>query len=140
MNDSHFPDYHYTILERDLDTFGHVNNATYLTIFEEARWKIITDNGYGLEAILKCRKGPVVLDVQMQFLKELRLREQVKIRSVANLNENRTGGMIQEMIKDDGSVACRAKFVFGLFDLDRRRLVMPTPEWRRALGMPERNS
>ena len=26
------------IKETYLDTFGHVNNATYLTLFEEARW------------------------------------------------------------------------------------------------------
>ena len=39
------------IREEHLDTFGHVNNARYLEIFEQARWDFITDNGFGLDYI-----------------------------------------------------------------------------------------
>ncbi len=41
--------YDVLILESHLDTFGHVNNAAYLTLFEESRWDFITKNGYGLK-------------------------------------------------------------------------------------------
>ena len=41
-------DYQLVIREQHLDTFGHVNNAKYLEILEEARWDLITGNGYGL--------------------------------------------------------------------------------------------
>ena len=30
-------EYDKTILEQHLDTFGHVNNAVYLSLYEEAR-------------------------------------------------------------------------------------------------------
>ncbi len=39
------------IREQHLDTFGHVNNARYLELFEQARWDFITDNGFGLEQV-----------------------------------------------------------------------------------------
>ena len=62
------------IKETYLDVYGHVNNATYLTLLEEARWEFITKNGYGLKKILEIGYGPVVLEVMMRYLKELRLK------------------------------------------------------------------
>ena len=43
--------YETLIRESHLDTFGHVNNATYLQLYEEARWELITRNGYGLAKV-----------------------------------------------------------------------------------------
>lgn len=48
-------EYPVVIREDQLDTFGHVNNAAHLDILEEARWDIITRNGYGLVR-LECRR------------------------------------------------------------------------------------
>ena len=42
-------EYPMTILEHHLDTFGHVNNAMYLQLFETARWQWITDGGDGFD-------------------------------------------------------------------------------------------
>ncbi len=42
-------EYQLLIHEGHLDSFGHVNNATYLNLFEEARWDWITARGYGLK-------------------------------------------------------------------------------------------
>lgn len=128
-------DYPMTILEHHLDTFGHVNNATYLEIYEEARWEIITKNGYGMAEIQKARKGPVILEVKIQFLKELRLREKVTIRSWVDSSKTKSGVIIQDILKADGSVASKAEFLFGLFDMDRRRLIAPTEEWMKALQL-----
>jgi hypothetical protein len=38
-------------------------------------------------------------------------------------------------LKSDGSAACDALFTFGLFHLEERRLLEPTPEWARAVGL-----
>ncbi len=53
--------YEVIIKEQHLDTFGHVNNAVYMQLFEEARWEFITENGYGLKEIQLLKKGPVIL-------------------------------------------------------------------------------
>lgn len=128
-------DYKILIRESHLDTFGHMNNAMYLTLFEEARWEVITKNGYGLNDILKAKKGPVILDAQINFLKEIRLREEITINLKMLEYKSKVGKLFQQMIKSDGSIAAEATMTFGLFDLQARRLIDPTPEWKQALGI-----
>ena len=38
--------YEFTVVETHLDFMGHMNNATYLQVFEEARWEIVVHRGY----------------------------------------------------------------------------------------------
>jgi YbgC/YbaW family acyl-CoA thioester hydrolase len=123
------------IRESHLDSFGHVNNAAYLVLFEEARWEFITRNGYGLKEVQELQKGPVILDLSMRFKKEIKLREKIRITvGVANL-EKKITKLQQEMLKEDGSVAAEINLTFGLFDLQTRRLIDPTPEWKKGLGL-----
>ncbi len=129
------PDYRMQILEKHLDSFGHVNHANYLSMFEEARWDLVTRNGYGLAEVVKARKGPVVLEAQLKYLKELRLREFILITTRVDTSESKAGVIYHQMVKEDGGIACEARLVFGLFDMERRRLIAPTAEWKRALGM-----
>jgi len=37
--------------------------------------------------------------------------------------------------RGEGEVCCEAQFTIGLFDLTARRLVRPTPEWVKGLGL-----
>jgi len=125
------------VSEAHLDSFGHLNNARYLEIFEQARWDLITERGFGMDVIRETRQGPTILGVEMKFLRELAPREPVVIRSELVSYERKIGRMRQVMVKGDGAIACEAVFTFGLFDLDQRRLVEPTPEWARAVGLGE---
>lgn len=125
------------IVERHLDTFGHVNNARYLEIFEEARWDWITRRGYGLDTIQRLQQGPTVLRCTLQFLREVHNREQVRVVSRMTTYAGKTGEAEQTLFKASGEVACQATFVIGLFDLKSRRLIAPTPEWLDALDFTE---
>jgi len=125
------------IRESLIDSFGHVNNAKYLELFEQARWDIIHDRGFSVAEIVKNGLGPVVLEVNLRFTKEVRLREKIKIVSQVEPDENpkKTMVMVQAMKNERGEICCQARFVFGLFDLKARKLVNPTPEWSRAIGL-----
>jgi acyl-CoA thioester hydrolase len=125
------------ICEAHLDSFGHLNNARYLELFEQARWDLITERGFGIETIRKTRTGPTILGVEMKFLRELAPREAVVIKSELVSYERKVGRMKQVMVKADGTAACEAVFVFGLFDLDQRKLVEPSPEWAHAVGLTD---
>lgn len=127
--------YKLLIRESHLDSYGHVNNATYLTLFEEARWEVITQNGYGFSEVHRTGQGPVILEVNLKFMKELRLREEITITTELVEYVGKIGRLKQQMIKPDGSVASEAVFVFGLFDLKARKMIEPTPAWNRALGI-----
>jgi acyl-CoA thioester hydrolase len=127
--------YDVIIRESHLDTFGHMNNAAYLVLFEEARWEYITKNGYGLKKVQELQQGPVVLELTMKFRKEIALREKITITMRLLETKGKISRFRQEMLKEDGSVATELELVFGLFDLRTRRLVDPTPEWKKAMGL-----
>jgi acyl-CoA thioester hydrolase len=129
-------EYPLVILERHLDVFGHVNNATYLEIFEEARWDLITRGGFGLKEVHERRIGPVVLAVEMRFNREAVNRERMIVRTRCLEYRGKVGRLEQVLVRAaDGLPSCTASFTFGLFDLRTRRLLRPTPEWLKAVGV-----
>ena len=132
-------EYELTILEKHLDTFGHVNNAAYLTLYEEARWDFITKNNLGLKEILEKKVGPVLLDLNLTFKAELKNREKIKIISQARPEMRNKFVMVldQKMIKEDGKVASTITLSVGMVDLAARKLIAPTKEWLNALGLEE---
>lgn len=127
--------YKILIRESHLDTYGHVNNATYLTMYEEARWEFITPRGYGFQKVHESGQGPIILEVNLKFLSELRLREEITITTELIEYPSRIGKLKQQMVRADGTVASEAIFVFGLFDLKARKIISPTPEWKKAIGL-----
>ena len=129
-------EYPIVIREQHLDTFGHVNNAKYLELFEEARWDLITRNGYGLDEIRRRGVGPVVLEAALKFQRELRNRQAIVIKSWTESYTGKIARFTQHMVDEQGAVCCEGGFVFGLFDLTARKLIPPTAEWLRAVGIP----
>lgn len=128
-------EYPVQILEHHLDGFGHVNNATYLELFEEARWDLITRGGFGLEQVRERLIGPVVLAVELRFNREAVNRERMVIRTRTLEYRGKVGKLEQILTRADGLPSCAANFTFGLFDLKTRRLLRPTPEWLKAVGI-----
>lgn len=125
--------YKLLIRESHIDTLGHVNNATYLQIMEDARWEHITQRGYDLKKVQETKQGPVILEVTLKFLKEIHLREEIQVTMEVLDYQGKIGRLKQQVLKSDGSLAAEAIFVFGLFDLKERKLILPTPAWQAAV-------
>lgn len=131
-------EYKFKVLEAHLDTFGHVNNATYLQLFEEARWDFITERGWGLKEVQELKKGPVILELNLRFKKELKNREVIKVTSQSGEMRNKLlMTMHQKMIKENGEVAATLDLTVGLMDLEKRKLMEPTLEWYQACGFSQ---
>lgn len=137
MSESTFEAFSYPLLIREhhLDTFGHVNNATYLEILEEARWEFIDSRGFGMKYIQQHGMGPTILEWQIKFLKEIVLREEIIIKSQTVSYEKKVGILKQAIFNAKGELCCEAEMKFGLFDMRQRKLVLPTPEWMHAIGL-----
>lgn len=133
-----FETHHYELLirEKHLDSFGHVNNATYLEIFEEARWQLITERGYGFDKVHELQIGPTILEIQLRFHKEVKLRQKVVIETKMESYAGKIGEIAQ-VLKDakTGDAHCTARFKTALLDMKARKLIPPTPEWLHAVGM-----
>ena len=133
-------EYRTLVRERLLDTFGHVNNAQYLVLFEEARWDMITSRGYGLEMVHQSQIGTVVLDCTVRFKRELKLREEIRIQTQVVSMSKKILILKHLLLKEDGELAAEASFTMGCFDLKARKLCTPTPEWLAAItGLPKTN-
>ena len=123
------------IKEHHLDTFSHVNNATYLELLEEARWEFLNAQGMDLKTIPETGIGPIVLECHIQFLKELRLRQPIVIESQMISFEKKIGVMRQDIMDEHGELCSHAEMTFGVFDMTTRKLILPTPEWHVAMGL-----
>ncbi len=127
-------EYKKQILEHHLDTFGHVNNATYLELYEEARWDFISEHGYGLKEIIERKQGPIILEVNCKFRRELVNRETITIVSKTQAIKGKIMTIFQQMIKDNGDIASEATFTIGFMDLAARKLIVPPKSWMDATG------
>ena len=130
-------EFNYQVQEKDLDVFGHVNNANYLNYYEMARWDFITKNSFGLDLIMKERKGPVLLGVDLQFRRELKNRDQIVITSQAEkIDSRKFFHLYQEMIRvEDQKLASKATFTVAYFDLNKRKMLAPDEKWLKACGI-----
>lgn len=127
--------YHFQVLETHLDTFGHMNHATYLTVFEQARWDWITERGYGLDVVQKTQIGPTILEVNIKYKRELLLREDVRIESKCTQWRGKIGNLTQKMFNKAGEECAEINLVFGVFDMAKRRLVNAPEAWLYAVGI-----
>lgn len=126
--------YPVVIKAEHLDAFNHMNNATYLQLYEEARWDILNTAGYDLAHIKKVGLAPTILKVTVSFLKEIHEGDEIIIQSHALGYKNKVGQLSQTMLRND-DICSEAVFTMGLFSLEARKLVYPTEEWLAVLGL-----
>jgi acyl-CoA thioester hydrolase len=128
-------EYALTIREAHLDTFGHVNNATYLELYEEARWEMIQAGAWGLERIQNEKKGPVIVELHLTFKKELKNRSRITIQTrFKEMKGNKLMVLEQAMVNDAGEIASTLELVIGMMDLNQRKLIAPPADWLSAVG------
>ncbi|MBF0297099.1 MAG: acyl-CoA thioesterase [Oligoflexia bacterium] len=128
--------YHTKILEKHLDILGHVNNATYIQLFEEARWDFITERGFGSDEVIRRKIGPIIIETEVKYRRELKNRENILIESfVVELMDRLRFKLKQIIYTENGKVATEAVFVMGLMDLDKRKLINIMPEFMKAMGI-----
>jgi thioesterase III len=127
--------FHYpvTIKEGHLDTFGHVNNAVYLALLEEARWDLLNQGNFGIKKIQASGLGPTILEIKISFKRELHLHDKIIIETQMLSYKKKIGVLLHRIIRND-KVCCTAEYIMGLFCLNERKLIAPTPEWLSAIG------
>ena len=64
----------------ELDSYGHVNNAVYISYTEQARWEILKQAGL-LDLFLKRDLLLVVTETYIKYMRELKLFDQVEVKT-----------------------------------------------------------
>jgi acyl-CoA thioester hydrolase len=120
-----------TVRGYELDTQGHLNQAVYVQYSEHARWELLAAAGIQQNAMIAGGIGPVALEVNVKFLRELRGGEQVDVTCEFGWAEGKVFQLKQQIIKTDGTVCADIVVTGGIMDLKARKLV-PNPAERLA--------
>ncbi|HAF28760.1 MAG TPA: acyl-CoA thioesterase [Bacteroidales bacterium] len=62
----------------ELDSYGHVNNAVYISYTEQARWEILKNAGL-LKSFLDKNLLLVVTETNIRYMRELKLFDEIEI-------------------------------------------------------------
>lgn len=118
----------------ELDTQGHLNQAVYLQYAEHARWELLRAAGVAQDKLIEAGVGPVVLETNIKYFRELRGGDEVTISCEFAWTEGKIFRMRQQIRKLDGTVSAEVAVVGGLLDLAERKLVADPGERFRALA------
>jgi acyl-CoA thioester hydrolase len=114
----------------ELDSLGHVNHAVYHQYAEVARMKAFVVAGCEWDELVRRRIGPVLLSTTVNFRSELRGGDEVDVTCVAKFGTGKTFTLEQEIVKVDGTLSAEVYGVYGVMDLEARKLF---PDPRAAL-------
>lgn len=118
----------------ELDSNGHLNWAHYLHYAEHARWECLRAAGLTLDKLVASGAGPVNLDANVRFLRELRDGDEVTVSCAYTWGEGKTFRISQEFIRADGVLAAELTTTNGLIDLKERRLLPEPAKHLRSLA------
>ncbi|MDT3433371.1 thioesterase family protein [Haloarcula sp. 1CSR25-25] len=119
----------------DIDTYGHVNNATYATYFEEARIDYLDDVVDAGEALLSdsgSGVGIVIANLEADYRKPVRISDTVAVAvRVPRLGEK--SFPFEYEVRTDEGVAATGETTVVTYDRDTESS-RPIPEdWRDAI-------
>ena len=95
------------------DAFGHVNNARYLEIFEEARWQYAEAIGL-IELLTERELGFIIMDLKLRFRAPVQERDTILISTQLITLGTASGEVLQKVTRPDGNrvvTRCLAHFI-----------------------------
>ncbi len=128
----------FTVQDDDLDQNGHVNGAVYILWGDAVRNACSTAAGVSIDYLVSSGVGPVNLETNIRYHRELRLGDIVDVSCRFEWGDGKTMRIVQEFRLEDGTLAAELTSTGGLLDLSARKLVAdPASHWRAAATSPE---
>ena len=123
-----------TVRGYETDMQGHLNQSVYLQYAEHARWAMLHAAGISQTELIDKGVGPVVLETNIRYLRELRAGDEVEVTCGFAWGDGKSFRVEQTIRRTDGTVSAELISVGGLLDLKKRRLVADPREYFRALA------
>jgi acyl-CoA thioester hydrolase len=125
---------------RDIDAFGHVNNAVVSSYVEQARVTYLREV-LDLDPIGPEDRMPLILAmIQVEYLSPIFLEDRLDIGSRVDWVGNTSIGMSHQLRAEGGRDLARSSSVLVTYDYAQAR-PMPVPDdWRTALRTHEGRS
>ncbi|MBC8479149.1 MAG: acyl-CoA thioesterase [FCB group bacterium] len=106
--------YHRKIFSFDCDIYGHLNNAAYLNIYEEARSILLDKVGHSLQDTHKQGIFLYLTNIDITFKKEVKLGATVEVKTKA-LETSRVRFHWYQEIFDEAGNLCNTASIKGAF-------------------------
>lgn len=113
------------------DAFGHVNNARYLEILEEARWQF--SESIGLTPLLREKNlGFIIMDMRVRFRAPVLEGDRVEV-STSLITLGSASGEVQQWMRKETQIALKSLFHFILVDRESANSVPIDGDIRQLL-------
>ncbi len=118
----------------DVDAFGHVNNANYLTYLEMARVKYfdeVADWQYNWS-----KQGIIVAKAEVDFIIPIRFKDEITVSTRCSRLGNKSFDLeyrIVRMFKDQEQLMADAVTVMVAFDYVEKKSIEIPAEWKEAI-------
>lgn len=124
---------------RDIDAFGHVNNAVFFSYVEQARIRYLLDV---LEPDRPFDRLPLILArVELDYRSPITFGEEVVVETRVDRIGRSSIGMSHRMTADpEGRLAGDVHTVLVTYDYEQARPVPVPDEWRQRIGHHERRT
>ena len=119
----------------DLDPQGHVNNAQYLTFFEQARIHYMIELGLFTKDQSFMELGVILADVHITYLEPVYFGQNIKIGvHVAKLGLKSMTWEQNIEDADMGKEIAKGEIVMVAYDYGRRKSIPIPQEWRNKIA------
>ncbi len=118
----------------DIDAYGHVNNAIYLTWLDRAAWSHSAALGVPLEHCLALRRGMAAQRVEIDYLRAAQRGDAVQAATwiIAGDGRWRAERRFQIRRPRDGATLARARIDYVCINLDSGRAARMPEAFARA--------
>lgn len=129
-----------TVRSYHADAYGHVNNARYLELLEEARWRLL-EEGLDLSILERDGLGFVVVRIEIDYRQPAGVGDVLEFRSRLKRMGARSGVVNQKVLRQrDETLVAEADVTFVLIDRATGKPTGFSDELRRAFGAPDETS
>lgn len=110
----------------ECDSYGHVNNATFLNYCEVARVELLEKMGYDLAGLKKAGFLLVIVKIEMEYKKPAYANDELEV-SVDWIERGKTSAAFNQEIVNlkTNEIAARAKIIWVSTDLKGKPIAIP---------------
>jgi acyl-CoA thioester hydrolase len=123
-----------TVQPEDIDAYGHVNNAVYLTWLDRAAWSHSAALGVPLERCLALRRGMAAQRIEIDYLRAARSADLLQAATWIVSADGRLRALRHFQVRRiaDGGTLARARIEYVCINLDSGRAARMPELFARA--------
>ena len=116
----------------DMDSFGHVNNASFLTFIEQARIKYFDDiSGWHYNP---SKEGVILAHASLDFIRPLHFKETLKVLTMTTRIGTKSISIAHRVIAGENEEIATAESVLVAFDYSDMKSISVPAKWRQAIA------